>query len=84
MRAGTHEKGGGHGFLAQVQQELLQRHGLIVDGDYHMAQLRQEELDVLVRKLPQLVAENILDAYMVGVAPATQPGVSTARQMVAV
>ncbi|MBE3042513.1 hypothetical protein IMZ48_08030 [Candidatus Bathyarchaeota archaeon] len=77
--ARTNKKGGSHGVLAEVQQELLQCHRLIVDGDYDVAQLRQEELDVLVGELPELVAEDILDAYMVGVAPATGARVSTAR-----
>lgn len=74
--ARTHQESGGHGLLAEVQQELLQCHGLIIDGDDNVAQLRQEELNVLVGELPELVAEDILDAYMVGVAPATGPPLS--------
>ncbi len=32
-----------------------------------MAELREEELNVLVGKLSELVAKNIVDAHMVGI-----------------
>ena len=35
-----------------------------------MAELGEEELDVLVGKLPELVAQDIVNAYMVGVSSA--------------
>lgn len=54
--------------LAQIQEELLQCHRLIVNADYKVAKLGQEELDVLVGKLAELVAEDIVDADMVRVA----------------
>jgi hypothetical protein len=57
-------------FLAEIEEELLQRHGLIVNADYKVAQLWQEKLDVLVGKLAQLIAQNKVDSYMIGVAAA--------------
>lgn len=35
-------------FFAQVYEEFLQRHRLIVNGDDQMAQLRKEELNLPV------------------------------------
>lgn len=65
---GTHEQRGSDRLLAQVQQELLQGHGLIVDANNEVTQLRQEEFDVLVGELPQLVAQHVMDAHVVGIA----------------
>lgn len=64
----TNQKSGADGFLAQVQQELLQGHGLVIDAYYEVAQLRQEELDVLVRELAEFGAEHIVDADMIGIS----------------
>lgn len=44
------------GFLAEIEEELLERHGLIVNANDEMAKLREEELNVLVGELAQLVA----------------------------
>lgn len=63
----ANQQGGGDGFLAQIQQELLQGHRLVVDADYEVAQLRQEELDVLVGELAELGAQHIVDADVVRV-----------------
>lgn len=74
----TNEQGGCHGFLAQVQQKLLQCHRLIVDAYYEMAELWQEELDVFVGESAELVAEDIVDPNVVGI-PAGRRGLVSVR-----
>lgn len=54
--------------LAQVNKELFERHRLIVERDDKVAELRQEEIDLLVAKVPQLGAQHILDANMISIA----------------
>lgn len=64
----TNQQCSRHRFFAEVQQELLQSHRLIVDADYKVAQLGEEKLDVLVGELAQLVAEHMVDASVVSIA----------------
>jgi prophage tail gpP-like protein len=67
----TYQKGAVHGLFAEIQDELFQRHRNIVDADDEMTQLRQEEFNLLVRKLPQFRAKHIVNANMVGVSSAS-------------
>lgn len=53
--------------LAQIQEEFFEGHRVIVDADDKVAELREEELDVLVRKLAELAAEDIVNAYVIGI-----------------
>lgn len=69
-REGTDQQSSRNRFLAEIQQELLQCHRFIVDAEDQMAKLRQEEFDVLVGELPELVAEDIVNPDMVGIATA--------------
>lgn len=48
-------------------------------ADYKMTQLRQKELDVLVRELAQLLAEDIVNPHVVGVAAVATGGISDWR-----
>lgn len=41
-----------------------------------MTELREKELDVLIWKLSELVAENIVNAYMVGISTGRDRAVS--------
>jgi hypothetical protein len=74
----TYEQGRVHRFLAEIQYELLQRHGFIVDRDEQMAKLGEEELELLVGELAQLVAENILDTDVVCIPPGPRVNISFA------
>jgi hypothetical protein len=67
---GPHQQCSIDRLLAQVEDEFLQGHGLIVDADDHMAQLRQEELNLVVAEASQLGAEDVGDADMVSIPPA--------------
>jgi hypothetical protein len=52
----THQKSAIDRLFAQIYYEFLQCHGIIVDGDEQMAQLGQEELDLVIAELAQLGA----------------------------
>jgi len=54
--------------LAQIDDKRLERHGLIVDADEQVAELRQEELELRVRKPAQLGTQHIVDTDVVGIA----------------
>lgn len=62
--------------LAQIQQKLLQGHRLIVDADYEVTQLGEEEFDVFVGELAEFAAQHIVDADVVGIASAAGGRVS--------
>lgn len=52
--------------FAQLENKLLQGDALrVFDADKQVTQLRQEELNLRVAKLAQLLAEKVVDSYMV-------------------
>jgi hypothetical protein len=67
---GPHQQCGIDRLLAQVQYEFLQGHGVIIDADGQVAELWQEEFNLVVAEAPQLRAQHVGDPDMVSVPPA--------------
>lgn len=70
-----------YALFTQINDKLLECHGFIVDGYNEVAELRQEELNLLVAELPQLGAQDIVDAHVLGIPTAL---LSAPRSLVSV